>query len=277
MENKKSKDEFLEKNQKIDKEKRFSFSRKILQIYLPVGFMGLLVAIIIWYSANTFSQIPKQYYPLFHATMETKIKTTIAHLLLEEIISGDKNVNIDEVWAYIDQAEWNILAMLNGGQNDKGTYIPLDDPEHHKSLLKSLEKIRAFRNIAKERYANPDRSIAGSDIDQYFDKVFYSFLNQADDMEATLQQAKTRDLQRVKSVQIALIVLSFLLTGIIIVILSRYERKQASYLSTLKAANQQLTSSEQQLKASNQQLRASEQQLKATNQQLTSSEQQLKA
>ena len=276
MDNRKSKDEILVTDQNIDKENRFSFSRKVWQIYLPVGFIGLLVAATIWYAMSTGSRITKQYSPLVHAAMEVKLKVTTAHLWFEEIINGDRHKDIDEVWTHIDQAEWYTLAMLNGGQNEEGTLIPLDNPKFSQDILEALEKIRAFRNIAKERYANIDKSSIGSDIDQHFDAVFNSFLKQADNVETDLQQVMDRDIQRFQSLQIALIAFSLLLTGIIGVILNRYEHKQSNNLSMLKASNQQLTASEQQLKTSNQQLTASEQQLKATNQQLMASEQQLK-
>ncbi len=277
MKNRKSKDEILVTNQSTDGKNRLSLSRRAWQMYLPIGFIGLLIAVTLWYAMSTGTRIAKQYSPLVNAVMEIKLEATTAHLWFEEFIGGDRDIDINEVWNHIDQAEWYAQVMLEGGQSDEGTYIPLRDPKLRQSILEVLEKIKAFRGIAKERYANSDKSSVGSDSDQRFEAVFRSFLKQADDVKTTLQQAMGRDIQRFRSVQSALIVVCFILTGIIGVRLHRFERRQSFNLSRLKASNQQLKASEQQLKAANQQLRASEQQQKAINQQLRASDQQLKA
>ncbi|MCK4372918.1 MAG: PAS domain S-box protein, partial [candidate division Zixibacteria bacterium] len=240
-------------------------------------FIGLLIAATMWYAMSTSSRVAKQHSPLVDAAMEIKFEAAIAHLWFGEIISGDRSQDISEVWNHLDQVEWYAQAMLEGGQNDKGIYIPLNDPKLRQDILEVLEKIKAFRAIAEERLAHADESAIGSDIDQRFDAVFNSFLMQADDVETDLHQAMGRDIQRFRSVQLALLVLCLVLTGFIGVILHRFQRRQSINLGMVKASNQQLIASEQQLKASYQQLMAAEQQLRASNQQLRAGEQQLKA
>jgi len=263
--------------QDMNEDNTVPLSRSLWRMYLQVGFIGLLVAVTLWYAMSTGSRVAKQYSPLVDAAMEVKLEITTAHLWLEEIISGDQYVDISEVWYHIDQAERYAQAMLEGGQNDEGTYLPLDDPEHRQDLLGVLEKIRDFRAIAEERLAHSDESPIGSDIDQHFDDVFNGLIDQVDDVETDLQQIMGRDILRSQSIQLVLLVLCIILTGIVGAILHRFLRRQSINLAMLKATNQQLTASEQQLKVANQQLTASEQQLKAANQQLTASEQQLRA
>jgi len=258
-------------------ERTASLSRKLWQIYLPVGFVGLLVVVTLWYAMSTGSRVAKQYYPLADAAMEIKLEVTTAHLWFEEIVGGDQHEDISVVWHHIDQAEWYAQAMLEGGQNDKGTYIPLDDPILQQKIQKVLEKIKVFRAIAQERIVDSGKSYIGSDIDQHFDAIFRDFLKQVDDVETALQQIMKKDTERFRFVQSALLALCLIITGIVGAVLFRFERRQSSNLAMLRAANQQLVANEQQLKAANQQLRAGDQQLKATNQQLMAGEQQLKA
>jgi len=277
MKNGKSKEEALTAIQSKQNKIIPSLSRKVWQMYLQVGFIGLIIAVSLWYVMNTGSRIAKQYYPLVDAAMEIKLKATTAHLWFEEIIGGDSSIDINEVWNNIDKAGWFAQAMLEGGESVEGNFIPLDDPELRQNIMEVKEKIRAFRNIAEERLANIDKSTSGSDIDQRFDSVFESFLEEADEVETALQQIMKRDIKQFLMIQTALIVLCFILTGFIGVILHRFQKKQFTDLSLLKASNQLLQAREQQLLASNQQLEASEQQLKASNQQLQASEQQLRA
>ncbi len=277
MKNRKLKDEVLAANQNLNENKTASYSRKLRRIYLLVGFISMLVTVTLWYALNTSTRIAKQYAPQVSAAHHIKIEVVFAHLWFEEYIGGDRHKNINEVWGHLDQAEWFARAMVEGGQSHHDTYIPLNDPILRQDILDVLENIRAFRNIAEERYASIDQSYIGSDIDQRLDEVFDSFLKQADIVETSLQQTMTRDIQRFRSVQFALIVLCFLLTGIIAAVLHRFERTRSINMAMLNTANQQLRASEQQLQANNQQLMASEQQLKASNLQLRAHEQQLNA
>lgn len=160
----------------------------IWKIYLQVGFIGLFVAFTMWYTMNTGTRIAKQYPSLVDAAMEIKLEATLAHLWLEEIISGDRHVEISEVWSNLDQApaEWYAQAMLYGGENEISVYIPLQDPELRNNISDLLKKISIFRSIAKKRLANLEESSVGSKIDQRFDKIFDNFLKQADVVETSL-------------------------------------------------------------------------------------------
>ncbi len=257
---------------------------RVWHIYLQVGFIVILIVVTLWYALSTSTRITKLYAPQVSAAHHVKINAILAHLWFEEFISGDRSRDISIVWELIDQSEWYVSAMLEGGRNAGGEYIPLNDPILRQDLLNVLENIRALRNIAEERLADIDQSAIGSDIDQRFDEVFESFLNQTEIVETALKQIMTRDMQRFRSVQFALIMLCFVLTGIIAAILRRFEKTRSISMAMLNSVNQQLRAgeqqlraSEQQLKATNQQLTAHEQQLKAGNQQLRASEQQLKA
>ncbi len=104
MKNRKSKDEVLVTNQNMYNNTASS-SRKVWQIYLQVGFIGLLIVATLWYGLQTSNRITKQYAPLAHAAMHISLEATRAHLWFEEIISGDRTESIDTVWKHIDQAE----------------------------------------------------------------------------------------------------------------------------------------------------------------------------
>jgi len=277
MKNRKSDDNVLETNQNADKNNTAAISPRKRQMYLKVGFIGLLIAATLWYVLSTGSRIARQYSSLVYATMEIRLDLAMAHLRLEEFIVDNQITDIKEVWYHIDQAEWYAQAMLEGGQSDMETYIPTDDPGLRQSIVEVLENIKTFRSIAKKRFADEDKSSIDSDNQERFHAVFESLFKQADDVETALLQIMVRDTNRFRLVQSALIVICFILTGVIGMILHRFEQKQSVHLSMLKASNQQLKASEQQLKAINQQLKASEQQQKAINQQLKASEQQLKS
>jgi len=218
--------------------------------------------------------------PQIHASMEIKIKATTAHLWFEEVISGDRSQNIDNVLGYIDHADWYAQAMLEGGQSAEGKFFPLSDPHMRQDITEVRRKLTEFKEITLQRWQATKTSGIGTEIDQKYDEVFEDFIQQAGFVETDLQQIITKQLKNFQIVQIILISLCLAITVVVGITFSRFLKNQIRRKLELQAANlqldagnQQLMASEQQLKASNQQLIASEQQLRAANQQLTASEQ----
>ncbi len=195
-------------------------------ILLVVG-LGLLVAGFMVYSLYVGSLMTKRYTPLADAAVEIKFEATIGHLWFEEIISGDKSKDIATVWEHLDQSAWYARAMLEGGDNPEGVFVPHRDPALRREIEDVQAKISDFRAIAEERWAAAHQSGIGSDIDQRFDAVFEDFLDQADDMETALQGATVRVSRRIRIVQSLVIALFLGLSIIIGIVFRRYERRQA--------------------------------------------------
>ena len=70
----------------------------------------------------------------------------------EEIISGDRHESIENVLKHIDEADWYAQAMLDGGKNEEGTFIPLEDPQLRQEIEAVREKLREFREITNRRW-----------------------------------------------------------------------------------------------------------------------------
>lgn len=128
--------------------------------------------------------------PLGDAAMEIKLEATEAHLLFEEIMSGDAGESIKEVWEHIDNAEWYANAILKGGANDEGVFIATDDPQVRSKVELVVKDIRDFREAARDRHASlefvTDESTgagAGSQSDILFDEIFDKFIKNADEAE----------------------------------------------------------------------------------------------
>jgi len=72
----------------------------------------MLITITMSYSLYSSSKMINKYAPLVDATMEIKLEATTAHLWFEEIISGDRYENLDDIIKHIDLALWYANAML---------------------------------------------------------------------------------------------------------------------------------------------------------------------
>ncbi len=131
--------------------------------------------------------------PQVDAMMEIKLATTSAHLNFEELMSGDRERRIEEVWRLFDEADWYCNAVLNGGRNDEGTYIATSDSVLREKVERVRRSLGGMRRAAEERYAMRDGGDGGvgTAADQAFDAAFDSFIEEADDAESHVQEAMT--------------------------------------------------------------------------------------
>ena len=194
MENGTSKNNKFATNQVENKIIHTTLAQRILQLYLPVGFTGLFIAFLMWYSMSSGSEIANKYLPLVDATMEIKLEVTTAHLWFEEIISGDRNENIESVWQHLDLADWYAHAMLEGGVKDDYKIKALTDGVLRQEVQHVRFNLSRFRHLAEHRYQLKAKSGVGTALDQEFDQVFQQFIFDSNKVEKSLHGRIQREL-----------------------------------------------------------------------------------
>jgi len=205
-------------------------------IYMLIGVAGLIVIGMLGYGFYTCDRMNKAYAPLIDAAMEIKLEATTAHLWFEEIISGDRYEDMATVWKHLDQADWYAKAMLEGGKNPEGTFIPLDDYKMRRAIIEVQGKLSEFRDITKQRIAAKETSGVGTAIDQRYDAIFNDFIIQADEVESRLQQVMAQDNSRFRYTQVTLIVVCLLLFLSIGIVFHRFERRRINDFLSIQEA-----------------------------------------
>lgn len=211
-----------------------------LWMYLLIAIVGIIVTSMVAYSFHIAVRTSAKYAPLIDAAMEIKLEATTAHLWFEEILSGDRHEDMEIVWEHLEQSDWYAQAMLEGGKNPEGTFIPLDDGEMRRKIRIVREKLAEFKDITRKRFATKEISGPGSDIDQRYDAIFAAFINQADKVETQLQQVMKQDLGRIQLTQETLIIICLLLSLLIGTAFRRFERLRAKDYKEIMEANENL-------------------------------------
>lgn len=164
------------------------------KFYSMFIFMALLIALTGAIALSQIASLKKHSInaaenvaPLIDACMEIKLTAVAGHLFLEEVLGGDTEEDIKDVWALFEKSKWYAEAILNGASNDEGTFVKSSDPlvqEKIKIVIKDLDE---FIEIAKNRYNAMKTTSAGSSNDQKFDALFDELVEAADDAETALQ------------------------------------------------------------------------------------------
>ena len=175
--------------------------------------------------------------PLGDAAMEIKLSATKAHLVFEEIMSGDSSEDIQEVWDLLEESAWYANAILNGGENDEGTFIASKNPDVQQRIKEVTVAIRDFTQIAHQRYdslssnGNGSNLKAGSAADTKFDESFDKFIALADEAEELIHDQMDMGVADMRSsVQTSVLAMAIitLLGFIVAAIFVIYARKNIS-------------------------------------------------
>lgn len=206
---------------------------KFTPVYGMVAFT-LLLTIAMLSSLLIGRSMSERYAPLADATMEIKLEATTGHLWFEELISGDRYIDLETIFKHFDQSEWYAQAMLEGGENQEGRFVPLENPALREKIEQTLNNIRTFKEIAKQRWETRADSGIGSVIDQRFDQVFANFLTSADEVETILQQEMGNRLQQFQLMQTLLLIAVLTLGLFFAALLRRHEQARFNHLLALQ-------------------------------------------
>lgn len=219
-------------------------TRKILLFSLSAT---ILIMAIVYYSFFTGHKAVERYLPLVNAAIDIKLEATTAHLYFEEVINGDRFVNIKDVWTHIDKSEWHAQKMLDEGVEDKGIFRTLNNSNLRPKIETIIKDIHHFRQIGKTRWAS--QSILGvtSDKDQQFDSAFIKLNLSADNIQVALHKAIVEDLKGIKFTQQLLIFLIILLGIVTATLLLRYNTRRLKNIDKLKESEAVFRQSENQL------------------------------
>ncbi len=236
-------------------------------IYLLLGIIGLIVikALIISYQYSM--RMNSLYAPLIYASVEVELNVTTAHLLVEEILNGDR-FEEEDVWKKYALAEWYVLAILNGGERGEEKILPLKDKKLRLIVQDVKKRLSQFKNISSERLKEREVSGPGTEIDQRYNRIFSIFLDEAESVKKQLQHVMLEDMKDFRTIFISLLIIVLVLGVVVIFNFYRLERLRVKDFSKLQEANNELESEIEDRRRAENQLRDSREQLRKLSNQL---------
>ena len=90
--------------------------------------------------------------PLGNAAVEIKFSTAAAQLWIEEIVSRDREKNIQIVWDLLNRSIWYCDAILEGGVRNEKVFFPTEDPQVKEKIEVVKQKLLHLIDIDHQRY-----------------------------------------------------------------------------------------------------------------------------
>ncbi len=204
--------------------------------FLFTSLLALLVISIttVLVSQSTHLLVKKS--PLAEAAAEIKVNGTLAYLWFDEIMSGDTAQSIQEVWYYLEIADWHVVALLEGGESIMGSYQPVDDPEIRERLVELRELLAQFRVTAESNYQHilSDRAYVVNAVGR--DEQFLEFASKADDIQRVIKASYDSGIQSYTTTSITLIIAVMVIAAYSIRLQHKHELSRDLLLKSLTDA-----------------------------------------
>ncbi|MDQ6980289.1 MAG: GGDEF domain-containing protein [Ghiorsea sp.] len=186
------------------------------------------------YSAQVTHRISDIHTPLSVATMSIQLDLQTAHLMLEELISGDNSITTSQISGYIQQALSSCQTMLWGGNLKGIPILPVQDT----TVISKIENIQFDINFLKtlmdKRLSKRQESQPGSEADIEFDSHYDTIMQKTSDLEHRLSSLiKSERADQKRNEHISIILLTLLLLGMLAFSISQ-RKKQMKLVQKLK-------------------------------------------
>ncbi|MHC4563571.1 MAG: hybrid sensor histidine kinase/response regulator [Planctomycetota bacterium] len=217
------------------------------KLYGLLAVLGAVLVGVLTYAFHTGRYMAAVHTPLVDAAMEIKLEATTAHLWCEEVLAGDHDHDAEGIRAHLDAAKWYARAMLEGGQSEEGTFIPLADPELQWEIQRVREKLGRFSDATDQRLAVGARAGAGTELDDTYDESFADFIAQADKVETALQAKIAYRMRRFAVLQYVLTASAVLLAVLAGIAFRQYELQKVKAFEDIHEARQRARANEKRL------------------------------
>ncbi len=172
----------------------FSIGKRLSAAFFITSVISLLVGLSALYFINAVGDAGlyagRSAAPRVDAVMEVKLLATEAHLKFEEIMGGDTAESINEVRKLMKESRWYVDALIKGGENDEGKFLPLTQPDAVALAQATLTQFNVLENALNSRHATLGKADDAERLnaDAEFDKSFDVFIAAADKLETQIQQ-----------------------------------------------------------------------------------------
>lgn len=157
-------------------------------------FLGLLpFTMLLW--TEHIREEQRQESILLDLMMDIQIDATKFHLWFEELITGDPNVDIEEVWGFLEGALALSQVALDGGETAHGYLTsPLEEGELRRSAGSVRTGLLGMKKISRQRIeGGVELGGVGSELDEVLDMVFNSTIGLARGLESELIELRARN------------------------------------------------------------------------------------
>ncbi len=222
---------------------KFEMGKKGVLPWHLFGIIIVVTAIGLGMITMSFSKgftMTAKYAALVDAAMEVKLEVTTGHLWLEEFLDGGSTKSFEEVVAHFSSAQWYVNAMLEGGMNSEGEFLPLEEKHLRFEMELVKRELAALLKLTSERHEHSSASVSDAERDKAYDEAFEGFILLTDHVESELQMQIRQELSEFRNFHYVMAAAALLIAAGLVLLFVRYERERLGHMETIYETQEHL-------------------------------------
>ncbi len=187
--------------------------------------------------------------------MDIQVLTTSSHLWLEESLSGDTKVDVEDVWAELNLAIALGEALLKGGKSEHGLNVY---PLKNKQFRNRVERINTLLNVYKigvqKKRQQDSIGFLSPAEDEEFDTMYRRIQREALNLEKIIEKNQLAIQNRSRQLITGIFISWVLILSAATLGLWRHASRRQAMEESLKSANNQLNAKTEDLRQHQQHL-----------------------
>ena len=202
-----------------------------------IGLIGLTTVGMVGYGFRTGHRMVADYSTLVEACAKVRLEASYARVQFDDLRASRRNVDVDTIEEHLNAADRYSREILIG-LDSAGSRASIDNGPLRKHALEMYRHLTEFGLAINQQIgAGMSRQI-DSESDQCIDRVFTSFVKQAEWVDRELLRLRARDMQMFLFTQIFLLLGCVVLTSFGGAVFHRFERGRAGALADVQKAMQ---------------------------------------
>lgn len=187
--------------------------------------------------------------------MDIQVLTTSSHLWLEESLSGDTKVDMEDVWAELNLAITLGEALLKGGKSEHGLDVyPLKDQQFRHRVERINTLLDVYRTGVQKKRQQDSIGFLGSADDEDFDTMYRRIQREALNLEKIIEKNQLAIQNRSRQLITGIFISWMLILCAATLGLWRHASRRQAMEESLKSANSQLNAKTEELRQHQQHL-----------------------
>ena len=161
-----------------------------VRVDVAVAVFGAMSIAVLWWSGRLSERLTAEAFLVEDLVREIEVKVAVSHLWLEEYLSGDSDIPIDQRLTALEQADDYLQILLTGGLHGGMPLDALGSTTLRASVLQARRHLGELRRLSSERRHMGASAGAGSDLDQRYDEVFHILLEEIESLHTALGERR---------------------------------------------------------------------------------------
>ncbi len=215
-----------------------------LRWYLALAAVLAGMLALMFYAYTTGQRVVALAAPRVSAAADLRVEILEGHLLLEEMLSGERHLDLDGVRDHYRRAAALADALLAGGESPLGPVHPAEAPGGRGHLAKVVQGLRELEELSLRRAGVGAQAQGESAAEGRYHELFEQLMATAGAVERSVNREIRRETARFRATHLGLLGLGLAGAAVVAWVFAYFERKAHRDLRDLDAERQRRAAGE---------------------------------